>query len=62
VPRASRAERPTGRFEAKASCRPRIMQFTTIRAMKAPSALWISGTTALRIRSTRVTKVAMIRM
>src|SRR5574341_652858 len=39
MPTASSTERPTGFFPAKASWRPRMMQFTTIRATKAPSAL-----------------------
>jgi len=62
VPNASREARPTGRREANASCRPRIMQFTTINAMNAPRALWMSGTSASRAMSTTVTKVAMIKM
>ncbi len=49
-------------FEANASWRPRIMQLTTMSAMKAPSALWISGTTASSVMSAMVTNVAMIRM
>ena len=62
VPIAPRADPPPGRWPAHASCRPRMMQLTTMRAMKAPSARWISGTTAARIRSAIVTNVAMIRM
>ena len=62
VPTASSAARPTGRLEAKASWRPRMMQFTTISAMKAPSSLWMAGTSASRPRSATVTNVAMMRM
>jgi hypothetical protein len=61
-PTASRIERHTVFFEANASWRPRIMQFTTISAMNAPSSLWITGTTALSTRSAMVTNVAMMRM
>ncbi len=62
VPAASRIARPTGCLDANASCRPRIMQLTTMSAMKAPSARWISGTTAFSTRSAIVTKVAITRM
>ncbi len=38
MPRPSMMARPGLFLEAKASARPRIRQFTTIRAMNAPSA------------------------
>jgi hypothetical protein len=62
VPKASSSERPTGRFEAKASWRDRIMQFTTMSATNAPSCLCTTGTMASRLMSATVTNVAMIRM
>lgn len=62
MPTASSTDRPTGFLPAKASWRPRMMQFTTMSATKAPSALWMSGTSACSANSAIVTKVAMMRM
>ena len=62
VPTASRSERLTVLRLANASWRPRIMQFTTIRAMNAPSALCSPGVSASSVMSAIVTNVAMIRM
>ena len=47
---------------ANASARPRIMQFTTINGMNMPRALCNSCANAFIIRSTTVTKVAIITM
>ena len=60
VPTASSTARPTGCLDANASCRPRMMQLTTMRATKAPSCRWMSGTIASSIMSATVTNVAMM--
>jgi len=62
MPAASASARRTVFFEAKASCRPRIKQFTTISEMNAPSCLCASGINAASTKSTVVTKVAMTMM
>ena len=53
----------TGVFlAAKASARPRMMQFTTMRGMNRPSALSMSGRKALMTICRMVTKAAMTTM
>ena len=44
MPTPSRIESSGEFFEAKASARPRMMQFTTISGMKTPSAPYSAGT------------------
>ena len=62
IPVASASAGQIRFFEANASWRPRIRQLTTINEMKAPSCLCASGISAARMKSTEVTKVAMITM
>ena len=59
MPMASTMEARGPFFEAKASARPRMMQFTTISGMNSPRLWWRLLTKASRVMSTRVTKVAM---
>src|SRR3989304_1986078 len=62
LPAASSTERQTGWREAKASCRPRMMQFTTISGTNGPIALWMTGCVAWSVMSAMLTNVAMIMM
>ena len=62
LPRPSARESTTPFFEANASARPRMMQFTTISGMKMPSEAERSGRYACIKRSMAVTNVAMMTM
>ena len=60
IPMASTAEAVRLFFEAKASARPKMRQFTTIRGMKIPNCSYRTGMKASNTISTMVTKEAMI--
>ncbi len=59
MPIASAIDSRIGFFDANASARPRITQLTTMRAMKAAISWCAAGSSACRVKSATVTKVAI---
>ena len=54
IPIPSKADLPTLFFEANASARPKMMQFTTMSGMKMPNDFEIAGANAFSAISTAV--------